>query len=184
YLDGGTNMTNLRNTGNILPNPDAIQEFRVQTNSYNAEYGRFASGIINVLTKSGTNQFHGSAFEFLRNTVFNANDWGSQLARAPFHRNQFGGTIGGPIKRDKTFFFFSYSGLRQTTSSFLSGAIVPTALERVGNFTASATKPTDPATNLAFVCNGVQNVICPNRQDLVAVKIINTYIPTANVANS
>src|SRR5437879_1009394 len=75
-------MTGLRNTGNILPNPDAIQEFRVQTNSYNAEYGRFASGVINVLTKSGTNQFHGSAFEYLRNTVFNANDWGSTLARA------------------------------------------------------------------------------------------------------
>ena len=67
YLDGGINMTNLRNTGNILPNPDAIQEFRVQTNSYNAEYGRYASGIINVLTKSGTNQFHGSVFEFVRN---------------------------------------------------------------------------------------------------------------------
>src|SRR6185503_13421280 len=184
YLDGGTNMTNLRNTGNILPNPDAIQEFRVQTNSYNAEYGRFASGVINVLTKSGTNDFHGSLFEFLRNTVFNANDWGSQLARAPFHRNQFGGTIGGPIKRDKTFFFFSYSGLRQTTSTFLSGAVVPTALERIGNFTASATKPVDPATNAAFVCNGVQNVICANRLDPVAIKIINTYIPAANVAGS
>jgi hypothetical protein len=70
YLDGGINMTNLRNTGNILPNPDAIQEFRVQTNSYNAEYGRYASGIINVLTKSGTNRYHGSLFEFLRNDVF------------------------------------------------------------------------------------------------------------------
>ena len=83
YLDGGINMTGLRNTGNILPNPDAIEEFRLQTNSYNAEYGRYASGIINVLTKSGTNVFHGSVFEFLRNTVFNANDWGSQLARTP-----------------------------------------------------------------------------------------------------
>ena len=181
YLDGGINMTNLRNTGNILPNPDAIQEFRVQTNSYNAEYGRYASGIINVLTKSGTNQFHGSLFEYLRNTVFNANDWGSTLAKAPFHRNQFGGTLGGPIKHDKAFFFFSYSGLRQATSTFLSGARVPTALERIGNFTASATKPTDPATNAPFVCNGVQNVICPNRQDPVAVKIINDYIPTSNV---
>jgi hypothetical protein len=184
YLDGGINMTGLRNTGNILPNPDAIQEFRVQTNSYNAEYGRFASGVINVLTKSGTNEYHGSAFEFLRNTVFNANDWGSQLARPPFHRNQFGATLGGPIKRDKTFFFFSYSGLRQTTSSFLSGAIVPTALERTGNFTASGTKPVDPATGRAFVCNGVTNVICPNRLDPVAMKIINDFIPTANVAGS
>jgi len=181
YLDGGINMTNLRNTGNILPNPDAIQEFKVQTNSYNAEYGRYASGVINVLTKSGTNQFHGSAFEFLRNTVFNANDWGSTLARAPFHRNQFGGTLGGPIKKDRAFFFASYSGLRQATSTFLSGARVPTALERIGNFTASATKPTDPATNSPFVCNGVTNVICPNRQDPVAVKIINDFIPTSNV---
>jgi len=181
YLDGGINMTNLRNTGNILPNPDAIQEFRVQTNSYNAEYGRYASGIVNVLTKSGTNQFHGSVFEYLRNTVFNANDWGSTLARAPFHRNQFGGTLGGPIKKDKAFFFASYSGLRQATSTFLSGARVPTALERIGNFTASATKPTDPATNAPFVCNGVTNVICPNRQDPVAVKIINDFIPTSNV---
>jgi len=184
YLDGGSNMTNLRNTGNILPNPDAIQEFRVQTNSYNAEYGRFASGVINVLTKSGTNKYHGSAFEFVRNTKFNANDWGSQLERPPFHRNQFGGTLGGPIKHDKTFFFASYSGLRQTTSTFMSGAIVPTALERAGNFTASGTKPVDPATGLAFVCNGVTNVICPNRIDPVATKIINDYIPLSNVAGS
>ena len=184
YLDGGNNMTGLRNTGNILPNPDAIQEFKVQTNSYNAEYGRFASGVINVLTKSGTNQFHGSVFEYLRNTVFNANDWGSTLARAPFHRNQFGGTIGGPIKRDKSFFFFSYSGLRQTTSSFLNGAVVPTALERVGDFTASGTKPVDPKNGLAFVCNGVTNVICPDRIDPVAAKIINTYIPLSNVTGS
>ncbi len=184
YLDGGNNMTNLRNTGNVLPNPDAIQEFRVQTNSYNAEYGRFASGIINVLTKSGTNKFRGSLFEFLRNDIFNANDWGSQLDKAPLRRNQFGGTIGGPIKRDKTFFFFSYSGLRQITSSFLSGAVVPTALERVGNFSASGTKPTDPATNATFVCNGVSGVICPNRLDPVALKIINDFIPLANVAGS
>jgi hypothetical protein len=184
YLDGGINMTGIRNTGNILPNPDAIQEFRVQTNSYNAEYGRFASGVINVLTKSGTNQFHGSAYEFLRNTVFNANDWGSTLARPPFHRNQFGATIGGPIKHDKTFFFFSYSGLRQTTSTFLSGAVVPTALERTGDFSASATKPTDPANGKTFVCNGVTGAICANRLDSVAMKIINTYIPIANVAGS
>src|SRR6185369_15866842 len=126
-------------------NPDAIQEFRVQTNSYNAEYGRFASGIINVITKYGTYKLHGSLFEYVRNTVFNANDYANQGARPPFHRNQFGGTVGGPIKKDKAFFFFSYSGLRQATNTFLNGARVPTALERSGNFTASATKPTDPA---------------------------------------
>ena len=184
YLDGGNNMTNLRNTGNILPNPDAIQEFRVQTNSYNAEYGRFASGIINVLTKSGTNKFHGSLFEYVRNTVFNANDYASLLERSPFHRNQFGGTLGGPLRRDKTFFFFAYSGLRQTTSSFLNNAIVPTDLERLGNFSASATKPTDPANNATFTCNGVSGVICANRLDPVATKIIRDYIPLANLAGS
>lgn len=184
YLDGGSNMTNLRNTGNVLPNPDAIQEFRVQTNSYNAEFGRFANGIINVLTKSGTNRFRGSLFEFARNTVFNANDYGSRLERSPFRRHQFGGTIGGPIKRDKTFFFASYSGLRQTTSTFLNNAIVPTELERAGNFTASATRPNDPATGAVFVCNGVTGVICPNRIDPVAARIVKDYIPLANLPNS
>src|SRR5580765_8885083 len=192
YLDGGINMTNLRNTGNILPNPDAIQEFRVQTNSYNAEYGRYASGIINVLTKSGTNKFHGSLYEFVRNTVFKANDWNSTLAKAPYHRNQFGGTIGGPIKTDKTFFFASYSGLRQITNKFMNTAVVPTAAERAGDFRAtSGTKPKDPATGtgatrplttaLPFTCNSVQYVICDNRIDPVARKIVDTYIPLPNL---
>jgi hypothetical protein len=187
YLDGGTNMTNLRNTGNVTPNPDAIQEFRVQTNAYNAEYGRFANGIINVLTKSGTNRFRGSLYEFVRNTVFNANEWGSQLERAPYKRNQFGGTFGGPIKTDKTFFFASYSGLRQITSTFLSGARVPTALERTGDFRGTfGTAPRDPATGTTlataalFSCAGVVGVICPNRIDPVAAKILNDYIPKAN----
>lgn len=190
YLDGGINMTNLRNTGNAAPNPDAVQEFRIQTNSYNAEYGRFASGVINVLTKSGTNKFHGSLYEFVRNTVFNANDWASQLERAPYHRNQFGGAIGGPIKTDKTFFFFSYSGLRQTTSEFLSGAEVPTALERIGDFRQSGTAPRDPATGTTlanatpFSCMGVTGVICPNRIDPVAARIISEFIPQANLPNN
>lgn len=189
YLDGGINMTNLRNTGNVAPNPEAIQEFKVTTNSYNAEYGRFASGIINLITKSGTNKFHGSLYEFVRNTSFNANDYGSLLERAPYHRNQFGGSVGGPIKTDRTFFFFTYSGLRQITSKFLSGARVPTALERTGDFSQSATKPKDPTTgtNLNtgtnFACNGVNGVICANRLDPVAMKIINDYIPLPNTTN-
>lgn len=186
YLDGGTNMTNLRNTGNILPAPDAIQEFRVQTNAYNAEFGRFANGVVNVLTKSGTNRFRGSLYEFVRNDAFNANEWGSQVARPPYRRNQFGATIGGPIIKDKTFFFFSYAGLRQMTNHFLSGARVPTALERIGNFsqtTSPSTGPRDPLTGQTFVCNGVQRVICPNRIDPVAARIINDYIPMANAVD-
>jgi hypothetical protein len=181
YLDGGINMTGLRNTGNILPNPDAIQEFKVQTNSYNAEYGRFASGVINVITKAGTNAYRGSAFEYVRDEHLNAKDWGSLLDKPPLNRNQYGGTVGGPIVRNKTFFFGSYSGLRQTTSTFLNTAIVPTALERVGDFSASNTLPTDPATGQTFTCNGVTGVICANRIDPVAMKIINTYIPQSNV---
>ncbi|OFW05857.1 MAG: hypothetical protein A3H96_15640 [Acidobacteria bacterium RIFCSPLOWO2_02_FULL_67_36] len=181
YLDGGINMTGLRNTGNILPNPDAIQEFKVQTNSYNVEYGRFSSGVINVITKAGTNTYKGSAFEYVRDESMNAKEWGSRLDKAPFERNQFGGTLGGPIKLNQTFFFGSYSGLRQTTSTFLNTAIVPTALERAGDFTASKTMPTDPATGQTFTCNGVTGVICANRLDPVAMKIINTYIPASNV---
>jgi len=181
YLDGGINMTGLRNTGNILPNPDAIQEFKVQTNSYNVEYGRFSSGIINVITKSGTNRFKGSAFEYLRDESLNAKDWGSQLGKAPLERNQFGGSIGGPIVKDRTFFFLSYSGLRQETSTFLNTAIVPTALERAGNFSESRTIPTDPATGQLFACGGVVGFICPDRFDPVAMRILKDYIPESNV---
>jgi len=76
----------------------------VVTNSYSAEYGRFAGGVINIITRSGDNQLHGSAFEFFRNNDLNANNWGSLTAPA-LHRNQFGGTLGGPIRRNKTFFF-------------------------------------------------------------------------------
>ncbi|HEV3061097.1 MAG TPA: carboxypeptidase regulatory-like domain-containing protein [Vicinamibacterales bacterium] len=183
YLDGGINMTGLRNTGNILPNPDAIQEFRVQTNSYSVEYGRFASGVVNVVTKSGTNQYRGALFDFVRDGRWNAKDWGSQLDTPPLDRKQFGGGVGGPLQRDKTFFFVSYSGLRQTSNTFLNTAVVPTALERTGDFSASATKPVDPATGQPFACNGVVGVICPNRIDPVATRIINTYIPAANAGN-
>jgi Carboxypeptidase regulatory-like domain len=184
YLDGGINMTGLRNTGNILPNPDAIQEFKVQTNGYNVEYGRFSNGVINVVTKSGTNAVRGSAFEYFRDGKLNAKDWGSLTATPPLNRNQFGGTFGGPLARDRTFFFASYSGLRQTTSTFLNNAVVPTPRERQGDFSESRTVPTDPATGLPFTCNGVTGAICQDRLDPVAMKIINTYIPAANVPGS
>ena len=182
YLDGGINMTALRNTGNILPNPDAIQEFKVQTNSYNVEYGRFASGIINVITRSGTNAFSGSAFAFTRDGDLNAKEWGSTQARPPLKRNQYGGTLGGPIAKDRTFFFASFSGLRQTTQTFLNNAIPPTALERTGDFSQSRTIPTDPATGQLFSCNGAIGVICPGRLDPVSMKIVNDYLPLANVS--
>lgn len=174
YLDGGNNMTGIRNTGNILPNPDALEEFRVQTNSYSAQYGRFQNGVVNVLTKSGTNQIHGSVFEFVRNTIFNANDWGSTLATPPFHRNQFGATMGGPVIKDKTFFFASYGGLRQITSNFESSAVIPSAAELAGNFSnaSNGVIPVNPATGKPFANNTIPI-------DPVAAKILQTYIPTA-----
>ena len=149
YLDGGINMTALRNTGNILPNPDAIQEFKVQTNAYNAEYGRFSSGIINVITKAGTNRYRGSAFEYFRNGSMNSKEWGSTLDTPPLKRNQYGGTLGGPIAENKTFFFASYSGLRQTTQTFMNNAIVPTAAERTGDFREFQDHPERPCHRAA-----------------------------------
>ncbi len=180
YLDGGTNMTGLRNTGNIAPNPDAVEEFRVVTNSYSAEYGRFAGGVINIITRSGSNQFHGSLFEFFRNNDLNAYPWLS-LTTSPLHRNQFGGTFGGPIRKNKTFFFGTYSGLRQITSSFLNSAVVPTALERKGDFSQSKIAPKDPNNGNAPFPGAV---IPTTRLDPTALNILNKYIPQANLPNS
>ncbi len=97
---------------------DAVQEFQVNSNAYSAEYGRAGGAVINVVTKSGTNAFHGSAFEFLRDKKLNANDAINvlrNLPKSPYHFDQFGGTIGGPLRRDKDFFFFNYDGQRNTT---------------------------------------------------------------------
>lgn len=184
YLDGGINMTALRNTGNILPNPDAIQEFRVETNNYNAEYGKMSGGVMTVVTKSGTNNYHGSLFEFWRDNALNANFWNSSLATPPLRRNQFGGTFGGPIKKDRTFFFASYQGLRQLSSFLFTGATVPTALERTGNFTASTFSGKPVTIPSQYTC-GTKNVICPALLDPVAHGLLNgtgsLSIPTADV---
>jgi hypothetical protein len=141
YLDGGNNITGMRNYGNPAPNPDAVEEVRVDTNAFAAEYGQFSGAVVSVITKSGTNRFRGSLFEINRNTDLNAYTWGAVpgSAKAPYHRNQFGGTIGGPIKRDKSFVFFSYAGLRQIQGGTVSGAAVPTLAERQGDFTADTT---------------------------------------------
>jgi hypothetical protein len=179
YLDGGPNISTLRNTGNLVPNPDALEEFRVETSNYSAEFGRFGNGVINVVTRSGTNQFHGSLFEFFRNTNINANTWNA-LAKPPLHRNQFGGAIGGPIIHNKTFFFGSYSGLRQTTTTFVNSAVVPTADMRAGNFSAISKAIVDPVSGQPFA----GNIIPASRFDPTAVNIIKGYIPLANSPNN
>jgi hypothetical protein len=116
----------------IVPNLDAIAEFRIITSDFDAEYGEFSGGQINVITKSGTNRFHGDAFDFLRNTALDARNYFSPT-RGAFRQNQFGGTIGGPLRKDKIFFFADYQGTRQT-QGIDSGIIsVPTNADRSGN---------------------------------------------------
>jgi hypothetical protein len=153
YLDGGNNITGMRNYGNPAPNPAALEEFRVETNAFSAQYGQFSGAVVTVITKSGSNKFHGELFEFNRNTDFNAFGWNpapnpitGTLVKNPYHRNNFGGTIGGPIKHDKAFFFFSYAGLRQVQGGTVSGGVTPTAAERLGDFTADSFKVYMPGT--------------------------------------
>ena len=114
-----------------LSGVDAIQEFSVLTTNYSAEYGKTSGGVINAITRSGTNQFHGEAYEFLRNSALDARNYFDGPSVPPFRRNQFGAAIGGPIVKDKTFFFFNYEGLRQSLSSTQVN-IVPSLNARQG----------------------------------------------------
>ncbi len=119
-----------------IPNLDSLAEFRILTNNYDAEYGNYSGGQINVVTKSGTNQYHGNIFEFLRNTDFDAANFFDKGQRSAYHQNQFGGTFGGPIKRDKIFFFADYQGNRliQGVTQLINGA--PTAALESGDLTS------------------------------------------------
>jgi len=117
FMVNGSNVEEGKNNGTaIIPNLDSIAEFRIITNNFDAEYGNYSGGQINVVTKSGTNSFHGSGFEFLRNTALDAKNYYSlPTDKTPvFRQNQFGGTFGGPIRKDKTFFFVDYQGTRRT----------------------------------------------------------------------
>ncbi|HEY1986064.1 MAG TPA: carboxypeptidase-like regulatory domain-containing protein [Terracidiphilus sp.] len=192
YLDGGINMTGLRNYGNPLPNPDALQEFRVETNDFAAQYGRMSGAVVTAVTRSGTNQFHGSLFEFDRTTALNAIPWGS-TAPQHYRRNQFGGTVGGPIRHDKAFFFFSYAGLRQVVGQQLTGAIVPSTAQREGDFTGltgkifyPGTKTQVVGTNSAPNCGTpTPNCIPANLLDTTAANLMSKYVPLpTNAANN
>jgi hypothetical protein len=129
-VNGADAQEGVHNGAAILPNLDSISEFRIITNNFNAEYGNFSGGQINVVTKSGTNQFHGDAFEFLRNTDFDASQY--FVGRGDFIQNQFGGIFGGPIKKDKIFFFGDYQGNRQILGQ-PQNYPVPSAQDRLGN---------------------------------------------------
>src|SRR5262249_23284228 len=137
FLVNGGDVSEGRNLGTgLVPNLDSVEEFRLITNSFDAEYGKFSGAIMNAITKSGTNQFHGDAFYFLRNDAFDANNYFANAAGLPktaLHRNQFGAVGGGPILKDRLFWFADYQGTRQTEGA-VTTATLPTADQYQGNF--------------------------------------------------
>ncbi|MDQ1474229.1 MAG: hypothetical protein QOJ99_5709 [Bryobacterales bacterium] len=170
-LDGGSNQDPYTNVNNPFPNPDAIEEFSVQTNSFSAEYGRGSGAIVNVVTKSGTNDFHGSAFEFFRNGDLNARNFFA-ANHDQLKRNQFGGSFGGPAIRNKLFFFGTYQGTQiRDVQSGLS-ATLPTAAERGGDFSAVSRQLVDPLTKTPFA----GNIIPASRLSPVSQKLMQ-YLP-------
>src|SRR5581483_6870863 len=132
-VNGGDANDMFVNLPTVQPSPDSVEEFRILTNTFDAEYGRNSGAVVNVVTKSGTNQFHGNVYEFLRNKVLNARGY-FDTSKPDFIMNQFGGTIGGPIKKDRTFFFASYEGRRLRQGKSGDTVAVPTSLERTGDF--------------------------------------------------
>ena len=179
-LDGGLNNDLLDNSIVVNPNPDAVAEFRVLESTYAAEYGRNAGGIVSVVSKSGTNQFHGTLYDYVRNTDFDANDFFNNqqgLPRAVLQRNQYGGTFGGPILRNKLFFFFSYQGQKQTQVQLQGQVTTYTPAETQGNFSQAVNGGPDPAVVAFLQANpyyqpnptlAAQGIINPGSIDPVA----------------
>lgn len=202
-LDGNNLQGTYFNTALNFPNPDALEEFKLITHNYSAEFGRNAGAVMNAVTKSGTNSFHGSVYEFLRNKAMNARPFFSKTV--PNQKwNQFGATAGGPIVRNKLFIFGAYQGFRIPGQSLVSNRPVPTVLQRAGNFSESlgavipgsfvqttegATVPKqvgmiiDPVTGNVFSSGGVLNVIPPAQLSPITFPFLNTYVPLPNNAD-
>ena len=173
-LDGGDNHDPYFNTPSVFPNPDALEEFSVQTSSYGADKGRNAGAFVNAVTRSGTNVFHGTLFEFLRNEKLNARSFFANNV-PPFRRNQFGGTVGGPVVKDRTFFFFTF---QRTTERSVPGSVTTTVLtdaQRKGDFTGLNKVLKDPLGG-----NFPNNVLPPSRIYAPSVKFLDAFIPLPN----
>jgi hypothetical protein len=192
-IDGFDNNTDdtsfdLNQAEVIKPSVDAIQEFKVQTNSYPAQFGRAAGGVVNLTLKSGTNLLHGTAYNFVRNEKLDARNYFNHGKQPPYKRNDFGFSLGGPIIRNKLFYFFSWENLllRESTTNVNT---IPTAAMRQGDFSALTVPIYDPqtynsATNTRqqFSYNGQLNVIPPNRFDPVAKQLL-SFLPTPQNGN-
>lgn len=201
-LDGGETRDSTTNGVAYTPPLESVQQFRIITNNYSAQYGRSGGGVLSVITRSGTNHWHGSAYEFLRNNILNANSWNNirvGLPRDSFHRNEFGGALGGPVViphiyngRNRTFFFINVEGVLQRTPDNIINT-VPTAQERAGNFSQLFTnngqliKIYDPATTQPIAGKSGQysrtqfpgNIIPTNRLNSVALNVLK-YLPLPN----
>ena len=151
-MDGAPHNDTYTNTNLPFPNPDAVQEFNLQSDNLSAQYGMGAGAVVNIITRSGTNSFHGSAFEFLRNGDLNARNFFAPT-QDTLKRNQYGGAAGGPILKDKLFFFGTYQGTKIRSAAQGTVAFVPTAAERTGNFAGSGIVVHDPTTGAAYPNN-------------------------------
>src|SRR5262249_14304018 len=179
-LDGVDNNETWLNSVVVFPSIDALEEFKGQTSTYSAEFGRSSGGVVNIQVKSGTNDFHGSGFEFLRNDKFDANDWFNNKngrKKQPFRQNQFGGTFGGRMIRNKTFFFMDYQGWRvRQAQAYVS--TVPTAAMKAGDFSALTRVIYDPKNpGVPFTGNRI-----PSTQfDKAGKNILDQLYPESNV---
>jgi hypothetical protein len=209
FLINGTDSNDVAlNVPLVIPSPDAIGEFSLVTSTINPEYGRNSGAIVNAAIKSGTNQFHGDAFEFYRDTFLDAKSWFAQKA-SPFHQNYFGGTVGGPIVKDHTFIFFSYEGRRATEPQAYQGGLAPTVFspaERGGDFSAATGgvalgTGTTGASNVSPIqlvgANGTTyqagtpystlfptGVIPAADLNPLALKLMTQYVPLPNAGNN
>ena len=207
FYINGTNVDNAVNNGaTIVPNLDSLSEFRVITSNFDAEHGNYSGGVVSVVTKSGTNEIHGSAFDYLRNTDLDARSFFDSSVQA-FQRNQFGGVIGGPIRKNKIFFFADYQGTLSNVGQGTGQIPVPSAAERGGDFSAIASQLSGsvggsywagllsqelgyPVTNgESYYTPGCTtsaqcvfpNGIIPQSAFSAPAKALLAYIPTANV---
>ena len=174
-LDGITDQEQLFDGIQFTPSVDAIQEFKVQANSFSAEYGR-GNAVINGTIKAGTNEFHGDIYEFLRNSYLDARNFFNTGAKAKLQQNQFGATLGGPIKRNRTFFFVAYEGTRVNRGNS-SNTVVPTQAQRSGDYSASGIQIKSPMTGTPFPGNRIPSALIDP-----ATAYFLQFIPAANTA--
>jgi Carboxypeptidase regulatory-like domain/TonB dependent receptor len=177
-MDGGWNMDTDANFGLPTPFPDAVAEFKVETSALAANFGSHPGGAVNVITKSGTRVFHGDAFEFVRNYVFNARNYFA-ATRDSLKRNQFGGTLGGPIKKDSLFFFAGYQGTILRSDPATNTSFVATPAVLAGDFTTVLSPACNSGKQITATGPFVGNKINPSKFNSVAVNLI-TLIPVSS----